>query len=89
MRTELVDRQRRLRNLNRAVGNGLGEEVKRNKPALMRKLCHTFNMEITMAERCVYHDDFDRALYHGFVANMIHTKLKQLEVVQLVGNLLQ
>lgn len=26
-----------------------------------------------MAEACVYHDDFDGALYHGFVADMIHT----------------
>lgn len=29
-----------------------------------------------MAERCVYHGDFEGALYHRIVANMIHRTLK-------------
>ena len=32
--TESVGRERRLRNLSRAVDNGLDEEIKRNKSAL-------------------------------------------------------
>jgi hypothetical protein len=33
------------------------------------------------AETCVYHDDFDGVLYHGFMAEMIHRTLKELEVI--------
>jgi hypothetical protein len=36
-------------------------------------------MEITMTGRCVYHDDFDGALYYGFVADIIHRTLEELE----------
>lgn len=38
--TRLVDetREGRLRNLSRAVGNGLNEEIKRNKSALTKSL---------------------------------------------------
>ena len=79
MMTGLVDRERKLRNLSRAVGIGLDEEVKRNKSSLIKSMGVDFNREITIAETCVYHDDFDGALYHGFVADMIHSKLKELE----------
>lgn len=67
----LDDRERRLRNLSRAVGI-LDEEVKRNKSRLCKNRCVDFNREMMLAERCVYHDDFEGALYHGFMADMIH-----------------
>jgi hypothetical protein len=70
--TELADRERKLKNLRAAVGLGLDEEVKRNKSTLSKSLSVDFNKEITLAETCVYHDDFDGALYHGVVADMIH-----------------
>lgn len=73
-------RDKRLRNLNRAVGIGLDEEVKRNKFSLSRNLNVDFDREITLAETCIYHDDFDGALYHGFEANMIHRTLSELEL---------
>ena|SRR5919106_5965675 len=58
-----VDRERRLRNLSRAVGIGLYEEVKRNKSSLgkslrviltekSRWLKNVFTMMISM-ERCI------------------------------------
>ena len=75
----LVDRERRLRNLRSAVGKGLEEEVKWNKSALTKNLYRDFNREVTIAEKCVYHDDFNGALYHGFIAEMIHRTLKELE----------
>jgi hypothetical protein len=78
--TELVERERRLRNLSRAVGTGLDEEVKRNKSKLSKSLSQDFNREITLADACVYQEDFDGALYHGLVADMIHRTLKELEV---------
>lgn len=80
MTTELVHRERRLRNLSNEVGTGLDEEIKRNKSALSKRLNQDFNKEITIAETCVYHDDFDGSLYHGLVANMINRTLKELEV---------
>jgi hypothetical protein len=75
MMTGLADRERRLRNLSGAVGIGLDEEVKRNKSSLGVD----FNREITLAEKCIYHDDFDGALYHGYMAQVIHRTLKELE----------
>jgi hypothetical protein len=78
MMAGLDDRERRLRNLSRAVGI-LDEEVKRNKSRLCKNLCVDFNREMTLAERCVYHDDFEGALYHGFMADMIHRTLRELE----------
>jgi hypothetical protein len=78
MTTDLLERERRLRNFRTAVGRRLDEEVKWNKSALT-KLSHDFSREITLAERCVYHDDFDGALYHGFLADMIHRTLKELK----------
>jgi hypothetical protein len=77
----LIDekRERRLRNLSGAVGAGLNEEVKWNKYSLTKNLSEDFDRVITMAERCVYLDDFHGALYHGFVADMIHRALKELE----------
>jgi hypothetical protein len=77
--TGLIDRERRLRNLSRAVGIGMDEEVKRNKSSLVKNLGIDFNREITIAETCVYHDDFDGALYHGYMAEVIHRTLKELE----------
>lgn len=79
MMTGLADRERRLRNLNGAVGIGLDEEVKRNKSSLGKSLGVDFNREITLAEKCIYHDDFDGALYHGYMAQVIHRTLKELE----------
>jgi hypothetical protein len=78
MMAGLDDRERRLRNLSRAVGI-LDEEAKRNKSRLCKNLCVDFNREMTLAERCVYHDDFEGALYHGFMADMIHRTLRELE----------
>jgi hypothetical protein len=78
MMAGLDDRERRLRNLSRAVGI-LDEEVKRNKSRLCKNLCVDFNREMTLAERCVYHDDFEGVLYHGFMADMIHRTLRELE----------
>src|SRR5918996_2100822 len=78
---EFVNRERRLKNLRTAVDVGLDEEVKRNKSTLSKNLSVDFNMEITLAETCVYHDDFDGALYHGFMAEIIHRTLKELEVI--------
>ena len=72
--TGLVDRERRLRNLSRAVGIGLDEEVKRNKSSLGKRL----DREITLAEKCIYHDDFDGALYHGYMAEILHRTLKDM-----------
>jgi hypothetical protein len=66
------DRKRRLRNLSGAVGNGLYEEIKRKKDSLRIDLSQDFVREITTAERCVYHSDFEGALYHGLLADMIH-----------------
>ena len=77
--TGLVDRERRLRNLSRAVGIGLDEEVKRNKSSLSKRLGVDFNSEITLAEKCIYHDDFDGALYHGYMAEILHRTLKDIE----------
>jgi hypothetical protein len=79
MTTALVDRERRLRNLSRAVGIGLDDEVKRNKSSLGKNLSVDFNREITLAEKCIYHDDFDGALYHGYMAEVMHRSLKELE----------
>jgi hypothetical protein len=79
MTTGLVDRERRLRNLSRAVGIGLDYEVKRNKSSLGKNLSVDFNREITLAENCIYHDDFDGALYHGYMVEVIHRSLKELE----------
>jgi hypothetical protein len=78
MMAGLDDRERKLRNLSRAVGI-LDEEVKRNQSRLCKNLCVDFNREMTLAERCVYHDDFEGALYHGFMADMIHRTLRELE----------
>ena len=78
---EFVNRERRLKNLRTAVDVGLDEEVKRNKSTLSKNLSVDFNMEITLAETCVYHDDFDGALYHGFMAEIIHRTLKELEII--------
>jgi hypothetical protein len=75
----LVERERRLKNLRTAIGTGLDEEVKRNKSTLSKSLSVDFNREMILAERCVYHDDFDGAIYHGFVAEMIHRTLHDLE----------
>jgi hypothetical protein len=74
-----VDRERRLRNLSRAVGIGLYEEVKRNKSSLGKSLSVDFNREVTLAEKCIYHDDFDGALYHGYMAEVLHRSLNELE----------
>jgi hypothetical protein len=79
MMTGLINRERRLRNLSRAVGIGLDEEVKRNKSSLVKSLSADFNREITLAEKCIYHDDLDGALYHGCMAEVIHRTLKELE----------
>jgi hypothetical protein len=79
MTTGLVDRERRLRNLSRAVGIGLDDEVRRNKASLGKSLSVDFNKEITLAEKCIYRDDFDGALYHGYMAEVIHRSLKELE----------
>lgn len=76
---EVVERERRLKNLSRALGIGLDEEVKRNKSSLGKSLSVDFSREITLAEKCIYRDDFDGALYHGFMADMIHRTLKELE----------
>lgn len=81
MMTGLVERERRLRNLSRAVGIGLEEEVKRNRSSLIKSLLVDFNREITIAETCVYHDDFEGALYHGYMAEVMHRTLKDLERV--------
>jgi hypothetical protein len=35
--------------------------------------------EITLAEKCIYHDDFDGALYHGYKAEVMHRSLKEIE----------
>ena len=78
---EFVNRERRLKNLRTAVDVGLDEEVKRNKSTLSKNLSIDFNREITLAETCVYHDDFDGVLYHGFMAEMIHRTLKEPEVI--------
>lgn len=80
MMSGLVDRKRRLRNLSGAVGIGLDEEVKRNKSSLIKSLGVDFNREITIAETCVYHDDFEGALYHGYMADVIHRTLEELEI---------
>jgi hypothetical protein len=74
--TGLVDRERRLRNLSRTVDIGLDQEVKRNKSSLLKSLSVDFNREITLAEKCIYHDDFDGALYHGYMAGVIHRTLR-------------
>ena len=79
MMTGLVDRERRIRNLNDAVGKGLEEEIRGNKSSLGRNLSLDFNREMTLAEACVYNSDFEGALYHGFLARMIHRALKELE----------
>lgn len=76
---ELVERERKLKNLRTAIGIGLDEEVKRNKDTLSKNLSVDFNREMKLAETCVYHDDFHGALYHGFVAEMIHKTLMTLE----------
>jgi hypothetical protein len=80
MITGLVVRERGLRNLSRGVGIGLDEEVKRNKSSLGKSLNMDFDREITLAEKCIYHDDFDGALYHGYMAEVIHRALRELEV---------
>lgn len=74
MMTGLVDREKRLRNLNDAVGKGLEEEISRNKSSLGKNLSLDFNREMTLAETCVYNNDFEGALYHGFSAR--HTLSK-------------
>jgi hypothetical protein len=74
----LVDLERRVRNLSRAVGIGLDEEVKRNKSILGKRLGADFNREIKLAEKCIYHDDFDGALYHGYMAEILHRTLKDI-----------
>jgi hypothetical protein len=79
MGTELVERERRLRNLSNAVGIGLDEEVERNKSSLRKSLNQDFSREIYLAEACVYHDDFEGALYHGLLAKMTDRTLQQLE----------
>ena len=76
---ELVERERKLKNLRTAIGIGLDEEVKRNKDTLSKNLSVDFNREMKLAETCVYNDDFHGALYHGFVAGMIHRTLNDLE----------
>jgi hypothetical protein len=78
MTTGLVDRKRRVRNLSRAVSIGLDKEVKRNKSILGKRLGADFNREITLAEKCIYHDDFDGALYHGYMAEILHRTLKDI-----------
>lgn len=80
MMSGLVDRKKRLRSLSQAVGIGLDEEVKRNKSSLVKSLGVDFNREITIAETCIYHDDdFEGALYHGYMAEIMHRTLKELE----------
>ena len=74
----LDDRERRLRNLSRAVGIGLNEEVKRNRSSLGKSLNVDFNREITLAETCFCHDDFEGALYHGYMAEVLYRALKEL-----------
>ena len=75
----LVDREMRLRNLSTAVGIGLHEEVKRNKSSLIKSLGVDFNREINLAKTCIYHDDFEGALYHGYLSEVMHRTLRELE----------
>ncbi len=74
-----AERERRLKNLSGAVGTGLDEEIKSNIDSLRNGLNQDFVREITLAEACVYHDDFEGALYHGFLADMINRTLNDLE----------
>jgi hypothetical protein len=76
---ESAESERRLKNLSGAVGTGLDEEIKSNKDSLRNGLNQDFVREITLAEACVYHDDFKGALYHGFLTDMIHRTLNDLE----------
>jgi hypothetical protein len=80
LRTELVDRERRLKNLSKAVGAWLEKEVQRNKTGLSNALTQRFAREITLADTCVYQDDLDGPLCHGLVADLIHDTLKDLDL---------
>lgn len=60
-------------------GIGLDKEVKCNESSLKKSMNLDFNKEITIAETCVYNDDFEGALYHGYLAEVIHRTLKELE----------
>jgi hypothetical protein len=59
----------------------------RNKDSLRISLSQDFVKEITLAEACIYHEDSDGASYHGFLADMIHRTLKELETLkELIQN---
>jgi hypothetical protein len=74
-----TDRERRLRNLSDALGSWLEKEVEQNKAGLSNSLSQNFAREITLADTCIYRGDFDGALYHGLLADLIHDTLKDLE----------
>lgn len=75
----LKERVRSLKNLSEAVGAGLEKEIERNKASRRNSLIQDFSREITLANACVYNGDFDGALYHGLMSDMIHKALKDLE----------
>jgi hypothetical protein len=74
-----AEREKRLSNLGKTIGNDLDQEIRREKASLRYGLSQDFVREVMMAEACTSQRDFPGALYHIVIADMIHRTLNDLE----------
>jgi hypothetical protein len=74
------EREIRLKNLDKTLGHSLNEDIKLEEASLRTTLSEDFDKEIEVVGECAKSEDLFGVVYHRFMANMIHTALKSLEM---------